>query len=63
MGHSIRLAASLSARSCSTSIVAAPRFENRNYIEDSQALHVHGMIQSHTVGDPASAVMADEREG
>src|SRR5215472_4236527 len=36
----------------------APRFQNRNHIEDGKPLNVFGMIQRHTIRDTSSTIMA-----
>src|SRR5580658_6870975 len=40
-------------------VAPAPRFENRNHIENGETLHLLGMIQSQPVGDASAPVVAD----
>src|SRR5208282_6215767 len=47
---------------CEACIGPVPRFENRNHIEDSETLHVLRMVQSQPVGNPSTAIVADQGE-
>src|SRR5580704_15824930 len=42
-----------------TRVGPAPRFENRNHIEDCKTLDLLGMVQSQAIGDASPAIMTD----
>src|ERR1700723_1231599 len=41
----------------------APCFEDGNYVENGESLHVLRMVESQAVRDPSSTIVADQREG